>query len=148
MSERKGAVTLGGNPVTLVGAEPKVGDRAPDALLVGQDTRDVRLSSLFGKVLVISSVPSLDTPVCDIETRRFNVEAGKLGDEVRIVTVSMDLSFAQKRWCGAAGVDKVLVVSDHREASFGLAFGVLIKEARLLARSVFVVDAGGIIRYI
>jgi thiol peroxidase len=99
-------------------------------------------------VCIISSVPSLDTPVCDTETRRFNEEAGKLGDEVVILTVSMDLPFAQKRWCGLAGVDKVTTLSDHRDAAFGKAYGVLIKELRLLARVVFVVDREGRIQYI
>ncbi|MBW2640150.1 MAG: thiol peroxidase, partial [Deltaproteobacteria bacterium] len=106
------------------------------------------LSSFRGKICVISSVPSLDTPVCDMETRRFNQEAGKLSAEVQMLTISMDLPFAQKRWCGAAGVDNVVTLSDHRNASFGTAYGVLIKELRLLARSVFVVDREGIIRYI
>ena len=145
MSER--TVTLGDRPMALAGNELKVGDRAPDFVAVGQDMKDVTLASLAGKVLILSSVPSLDTAVCDVETRRFNVEAGKLGDTVRVVTVSMDLPFAQKRWCGAAGVDRVLVVSDHRDASFGKAYGVLVRDLRLLARAVFVVDAEGIIRY-
>ncbi|MGD9175801.1 MAG: thiol peroxidase, partial [Desulfobacterales bacterium] len=101
-----------------------------------------------GKICVISAVPSLDTPTCDMETRRFNETASQLGDDVVILTVSTDLPFAQKRWCGAAGVDKVVTLSDHREAAFGSAFGVLIKELRLLARSIFVVDRNGIVQYI
>jgi thiol peroxidase len=108
----------------------------------------VKLSSFKGKICVISAVPSLDTPTCDMETRRFNETASQLGDDVVILTVSTDLPFAQKRWCGAAGVDKVVTLSDHREAAFGSAFGVLIKELRLLARSIFVVDRNGIIQYI
>ncbi len=96
----------------------------------------------------VSSVPSLDTPACDMETRRFNDEAGRLGDDVEMLTISMDLPFAQKRWCGAAGVDKVKTLSDHRDAAFGQAYGVLIKGLRLLARAVFVVDKEGTIRYI
>jgi thiol peroxidase len=99
-------------------------------------------------VVVISAVPSLDTPVCDMETRRFNSEAAKLSDDIVILTISMDLPFAQKRWCGAAGVDKVVTLSDHREAEFGKAYGVLIKELRLLARAVFVIDAEGVVRYV
>ncbi|MFC1868765.1 thiol peroxidase, partial [Thermodesulfobacteriota bacterium] len=95
----------------------------------------------------ISSVPSLDTPICDIETRRFNEEAGNLGSEVVILTISMDLPFAQKRWCGAAGVDRVVTLSDHRDAAFGEAYGVLIKELRLLARAVYVVDRVGVVQY-
>lgn len=141
-------ITIHGNPLTLVGSELKVGDPAPDFELLDNDLSPVKLSSFRGKVLIISSVPSLDTPVCDMETRRFNEEAGRLGEDVRILTISMDLPFAQKRWCGNAGVDRVITLSDHRQASFGTAYGVLIKELRLLARAVFVLDREGIIRYI
>jgi len=148
MNERTGLVIFGGRPATLLGKELKVGDAAPDFTLVGNDMRPVRLADFHGKVLVISSVPSLDTPTCDMETRRFNVEAAKLGPDVAILTVSMDLPFAQKRWCGAAGVDKVVTASDHRDASFGTGYGVLVKDVRLLARCVFVVDRQGVIRYI
>jgi thiol peroxidase len=147
VSERTGLVTIGGKPVTLLGNEPKVGDAAPDFTAVGTDMNPVRLSQFKGKVVVISSVHSLDTPVCNMETRRFNTEAANLGPDVVILTVSMDLPFAQARWCGAAGVDKVITVSDHRDAAFGMAYGMLIKELRLLARAVFVVDRQGIIRY-
>ncbi len=108
----------------------------------------VELSTYRGKICVISVVPSLDTPVCDMQTRKFNEEAGNLGDNVVILTVSMDLPFAQSRWCGAAGVEKVVTLSDHRDANFGEAFGVLIKELRLLARAVFVVDKDGTVQYI
>jgi len=148
MEERSAAVTMHGNPLTLVGKEPGIGDPAPDVELLDNGLNAVKLSSFQGKVCVISSVPSLDTPVCDIETRRFNEAAGKLGSDVVILTVSMDLPFAQKRWCGGAGVERVITLSDHRDASFGNAFGVLIKELRLLARSVFVIDRSGIIQYI
>jgi thiol peroxidase len=148
MAERSGEVTMKGNPLTLVGATLKVGEKAPDGIVLNNDLAPVRLSSYRGKVCVISSVPSLDTPVCDMETRRFNEEAGNMGKDVVILTISMDLPFAQKRWCGAAGVDRVITLSDHRDASFGLAYGVLIKELRLLARSVFVVNKEGVIRYI
>ncbi len=148
MNERIGLVTIGGNPVTLLGNEVKVGDAAPDFTAVGNDMNSVRLSQFKGKVVVISSVHSLDTAVCNVETRRFNTEAAKLGPDVVILTVSMDLPFAQKRWCGAAGIDRVITVSDHRDASFGIGYGVLIKDLRLLARAVFVVDRQGIIRYI
>ena len=137
-----------GRSLTLVGQERKAGDRAPDFEAQDPDLSPVRLSSFKGKIVVISSVPSLDTPVCDLETRRFNQEAGQMGDDVVILTVSMDLPFAQKRWCGAAGGDRVITVSDHRDAQFGTAYGVLIKELRLLARCVFVIDRQGIIRYI
>lgn len=148
MENRTGIITIHGNPLTIVGSGLKVGDPAPDFELLDNDLSPVRLSSFRSKVLIISSVPSLDTPVCDMETRRFNEEAGKLGEDVRILTVSMDLPFAQKRWCGSAGVDRVITLSDHRQASFGTAYGVLIKELRLLARAVFVLDREGIIRYI
>jgi thiol peroxidase len=133
MEERKGVITFMGNPLTLVGPSLKVGDKAPDFTVLDNN---------------LNSVPSLDTPVCDLETRRFNQEAATLGSDVAVLTVSMDLPFAQKRWCGAAGVDKVTTLSDHRDASFGTAYGVLIKELRLLARYVFVVDRDGVIRYI
>jgi len=148
MKERSGIATIEGKPLTLVGEEVKVGDKAPDFTVLDNDLSPVDFSSYRGKVCVISSVPSLDTPVCDTETRRFNQEAGRLGSDVVILTISMDLPFAQKRWCGAAGVDKVQTLSDHREASFGTAYGVLIKELRLLARAIFVVDREGIIQYI
>lgn len=148
MKERVGVITRRGNPLTLMGDELRVGDAAPEFVVLDNDLSPVMLSSFRGKVCIISSVPSLDTPVCDMETRRFNEEAGKLGDEVVILTISMDLPFAQKRWCGLAGVDKVTTLSDHREAAFGKAYGVLIKELRLLARAVFVVDREGRIQYI
>jgi len=148
MEEHSGIITMRGNPLTLVGGEIKVGDEAPDVEVLDNALGPVTLASFRGKVSVISSVPSLDTPVCDMETRRFNEEAGKLGEDVQILTISMDLPFAQKRWCGAAGVDKVVTLSDHREGSFGTAYGLLIKELRLLARAVFVVDREGIVRYI
>lgn len=148
MQERKGVVTIHGNPLNLVGNPVKEGDKAPDFTVLDNDLKPVSLSTYKGKVCIISSVPSLDTPVCDMETRRFNTEAGKLSDDVVILTVSMDLPFAQKRWCGAAGVTKVKTLSDHRDASFGVAYGVLIKELRLLARAVFVVDQQGIVRYV
>jgi thiol peroxidase len=148
MADRSGLVTVGGKPVTLVGQELKVGDVAPDVTVLGNEMDEVRLSSYRGKVCVISAVGSLDTPTCDVETRRFNAEAGKLGDDVIILTVSMDLPFAQKRWCGAASIDKVVTLSDHRDAAFGTAYGILVKESRLLARTIFVVDREGIVRYV
>jgi thiol peroxidase len=147
MEERASQITMRGNPLTLLGKEPKVGDSAPDFEALDNNLKPVRLSSFKGKTCVISSVPSLDTPVCDMETRRFNQEAGSLGAGVQVLTISMDLPFAQKRWCGAAGVDKVITLSDHKDAAFGMAYGVLIKELRLLARAVFVVDGKGILRY-
>lgn len=147
MEEQKGKVAMKGNPLTLLGPALKEGDRAPDFEVIDNDMSAVKFSSFRGKVCILCPVPSLDTPVCDMETRRFNEEAGKLGQDVVILTISMDLPFAQKRWCGAAGVEKVVTLSDHRDASFGKAYGVLIKELRLLARAVFVVDRQGVIRY-
>ncbi len=141
-------ITMKGNPLTLEGRGLAIGDAAPDVELTNNDLAPVRISSFRGKVCVLSSVPSLDTPVCDLETRRFNEEAGKLGDNVVIVTVSMDLPFAQKRWCGSAGVEKVITLSDYKERSFGKEYGVLIKELKLLARCIFVLDRKGIIQYI
>jgi thioredoxin-dependent peroxiredoxin len=148
MDERKGIITMRGNPLTLVGNEVKVGDTAPDFVVLDNNLSPVNLSSFRGKTCIISSVPSLDTPVCDTETRRFNEEAGRLNPDLVILTISMDLPFAQKRWCASAGVNRVQTLSDHRDASFGMAYGVLIKELRLLARAVFLVDPKGIIRYI
>ncbi|MDZ7583142.1 MAG: thiol peroxidase [Deltaproteobacteria bacterium] len=148
MKERTGVITMRGNPLTLIGDAIKPGDRAPDFEALDNDLKPVRFSSFRGKVVIISAVPSLDTPVCDMETRRFNTEAAKLSGDVVILTISMDLPFAQKRWCGAAGVDRVVTLSDHRAAAFGISYGVLIKELRLLARAVFVVDAEGVVRYV
>jgi thiol peroxidase len=148
MEKQKRTVTMKGNPLTLVGNEVKVGQPAPDFEVIANDMSSVKLSSFKGKVCIICSVPSLDTSVCDMETRRFNEEASKLGSDVVVLTISMDLPFAQKRWCGAAGVKNVQTLSDHRDASFGRAYGVLIKELRLLARAVFVLDKGGTIRYV
>ncbi|UCG14050.1 MAG: thiol peroxidase [Deltaproteobacteria bacterium] len=147
MQERPGIVTMKGNPITLIGTELNVGDQAPDFVAIDNNLNPVGLDAFRGKVCIISAVPSLDTPVCDMETRRFNDEASRLGDNVVVLTISMDLPFAQKRWCGAAGVDRVQTLSDHRDGSFGLAYGVLIKDLRLLARAVFVVDQQGTIRY-
>jgi thiol peroxidase len=147
MQEFKGLVTLKGKPITLVGDEVKVGKAGPDFEAVDNDLKPVKLSSFKGKIIVLSSVPSLDTPVCDIETRKFNEKAGGLGNNVKVLTISMDLPFAQKRWCGAAGIKNVQTLSDHRNASFGTAYGVLIKDLRLLARAVFVIDATGVVRY-
>jgi thiol peroxidase len=148
MQERKTVVTMKGNPLTLVGKGVKVGETSPDFEVVANDLSAVRLSSFRGKVCLVLSVPSLDTGVCDLQTRKFNEQAKALGGDVVVLTISMDLPFAQKRWCGAAGVENVQTLSDHRKAEFGNAFGVLIKELRLLARAVFVVDAKGVIRYI
>ena len=148
MEERTGIVMMKGKPVTLVGQAVKVGQKAPDFEVTTNDLSPVKLSSFAGKVCIIASVPSLDTAVCDLETRKFNEKAAQLGGDVVVLTISMDLPFAQKRWCGAAGIKNVQTLSDHRDASFGRAYGVLIKDLRLLARAVFVVDKKGVVRYL
>ena len=148
MKERQGLITMKGNPLTLMGNEVKVGEKAPEFTVLDNDLTPVQFSSFRGNICILSSVPSLDTPVCDMETRRFNEEASRLDKDILILTISMDLPFAQKRWCAAAGVDKVKTLSDHRDASFGTSFGVLIKELRLLARAVFLVDRQGTVQYI
>jgi thiol peroxidase len=139
-----------GNPVTLGGPEIKPGQDAPDFVALDTGLQPVRLSASKGKVVVLSAVPSLDTPVCDTETRKFNEEAAKLGGNVEIWTISMDLPFAQKRWCGAAGVTNVKTLSDFRERSFAQGYGVLVKDgplAGLAARAVFVVGKDGKIKH-
>jgi thiol peroxidase len=139
--ERAGAFAFKGAPCTLVGPELKVGDKAPAFTAVGNDLSTVNSQVYDGQVRIISSVPSLDTGVCDAQTRRFNEEGAKLGEQVAILTISMDTPFAQKRWCGAAGIDRVSTLSDYRDAAFSQAFGTFIKEWRLCSRAVFVVDA-------
>ena len=146
--ERPGLVTVRGNPLTLLGPEVKVGDRAPDFRVLDGTLKVATLDAFRGKLKIISSVPSLDTPVCDAETHRFNEEAGKLPENVAVLTLSMDLPFAQSRWCAAAGVEKVKTFSDFRDRSFGEAYGVLIKETGLLARAVFLVDEQNVVRYV
>ena len=144
-------VTLRGNPVTLGGSEVKTGQDAPDFTALDNGLKPVKLSEARGKVVILSSVPSLDTPTCDTETRRFNQEAGKLGSGVEIWTISRDLPFAQKRWCGAAGVSAVKTLSDFRERAFGPAYGVEIKDgpiAGLTARAVFVVGKDGKVKHV
>lgn len=147
MKERTGIITFQGKPLTLLGEEVELGKPAPDFVALDTNLAPVSLTSMDGKIRVLCSVPSLDTPVCDMETRRFNQEASRLGPDVEIVTLSMDLPFAQRRWCASTGVDRVRTLSDHRDASFGVSYGALIKELRLLTRAVFVVDRRGILRY-
>jgi thiol peroxidase len=137
-----------GNPITLIGPEITAGQPAPNFEVVAGDLSTVTLDQSKGKIRLISVVPSLDTPVCDQQTRRFNEEAASLPGNVAILTISMDLPFAQKRFCSTAGISKVQVLSDHRAASFGQSYGVLIKELRLLARAIFVVDSSGTVRYV
>src|SRR5882757_9519080 len=146
--ERTGVVTMRGNPLTLVGPELKVGQQAPNFSLADKGMKPTTLEQFKGKVKVITTIPSLDTPVCDAETRRFNEEASKLPGNVEILSISMDLPFAQARWCCAAGVDKVTTLSDYRGATFGNSYGVLIKELHLLARCVFVVDKNDKVTYV
>ncbi len=146
--ERSGVVSRGVNPLTLLGPALAPGDRAPGFSALANDLSPKGLSDFSGKVLVLASVPSLDTPVCEIETKRFNKEAAALGPDVAIVTVSMDLPFAQKRFCAAEGIGAVTTLSDHRDADFGMKYGVLIKELRLLARAVFVADRKGVLTHV
>lgn len=146
--ERSGAATFKGNPITLIGPQLKAGDAAPDFTVSKNLLEDVSLKDYAGKIKLISVVPSLDTGVCDAQTRRFNEEAAGLGDDVVILTISADLPFAQARWCGAAGVDRVITLSDYKSRSFGEAYGVLIKEFQLDMRSIFVVDANDTITYV
>lgn len=146
--ERASVATFKGNPITLVGPELKVGDTAPDFRLNKNLLEEVTLQDFAGKIKLISVVPSLDTGVCDAQTRRFNQEAAGLGEDVVILTVSADLPFAQARWCGAAGVDRVITLSDYKDNSFGKSYGVLIKEFALDQRAVFVVDQDNKIRYV
>src|SRR5580658_8748418 len=144
--ERAGATTLRGNPYTLIGPELKTGDAAPDFHTVDIGLKPVSLKDTGSQVRIISVIPSLDTPVCDAQTKRFNEEASKLPN-VSIITVSMDLPFAQKRWCGAFGVDKVKMLSDHKDGSFGSHYGTLIKELRIESRAIFVVGKDNTIKH-
>jgi len=148
IQERRGIVTMKGQELTLEGRELRKGDKLPDVTLVDTDLGEVRLSDFSGKVLLLIAVPSLDTSVCNLEARRFNNEAAKLGEQVQALVVSMDLPFAQKRWAGEAGATNLKTLSDHREAAFGRELGILLKELRLLARAVFVVDPQGQVQYI
>ncbi len=146
--ERKEAFDLVGTMVTLVGPELQAGQAAPDFAVVDGNLQPVTLKDLLGKPLVISVVPSLDTGVCAVQTSRFDKESAALGDKVQIVTISVDLPFAQARWCGANKAENVKVLSDYQNVSFGTAYGTLIKEVRLESRAVFVIDAGGTLRYV
>jgi thioredoxin-dependent peroxiredoxin len=148
MNERTNVITFQGQPLTLLGEEIILEQAAPEATVLDNALNPVALSDFRGKVVIVSSVPSLDTPVCDIQTRRFNTEAVSLGQDVVVLTISMDLPFAQARWCGAAGIEAVKTLSDHRDGQFGLTCGLLIKELRLLARSVLVLDRQGTVRHV
>jgi thiol peroxidase len=146
--ERFGIMKFKGNEVTVVGPDLEPGQPAPEFTVQGLDWAPFKgLADTNGKVRIIAAVPSLDTEVCDRETRRFNLEAAALSKDIVLLVISMDLPFAQKRWCGAAGVDQVKVLSDHMTGGFGMQYGVLIKEARILRRAVFAVNRAGVITY-
>ena len=145
--ERTGIVTMKGNPLTLCGPEIKAGDKAPDFTLLDSKLQPVHLAQFPGKVKILSVTPSLDTPVCDLQAHRFNDEAAQLPGDVVVINVSMDLPFAIHRFCLTGNVDHIKVLSDHRDGAFGLAYGVLIKELRLLARAIFVLDKNDVVRY-
>ena len=145
-TERAGAVTFKGNPMTLIGPEIQVGEPAPDVALTATDMSEKKISDYKGKTVILSVVPSLDTPVCDMQTRAFNQKAGELKDTV-VLTVSLDLPFAQKRWCGAAEAKNIVPLSDYKHHNFGPSYGLLIKELGLLGRAVFVIDKNGVVRY-
>lgn len=145
--ERTGIATFQGNPLTLVGNAVSVGDKAPDFTLLDQSLAPKTLKDFAGQIKVISVTPSLDTAVCDLQIHWFNEDAAKQPDDVVVLNVSMDLPFALGRFCATKGIDKVVALSDHKDASFGTGWGVLIKELRLLMRSVFIVDKDNIIRY-
>lgn len=145
--ERTGVITFKTNPMTLLGPDIKVGDAAPDFRVVDNGLQPVTLASSAGKVRLITVVPSIDTPTCDTMTRKFNEEAAKLPESVVSYTISLDLPFAQKRWCGTAGIERVKTLSDYQDRSFGLNYGLLIKELKLLTRAVYVIDAQGKVAY-
>lgn len=140
-------VLFKGNPLHLEGREVRPGDQAPDFTAVDTALKPVRLSDFKGQIVVLVAVPSLDTPVCDLESQRFNQHAVALGDDVKVLVLSEDLPFAQKRWCGAHEIRNILTLSDYRDRAFGKAYGVLIGELQLLARSIFIVDRDGMVQY-
>ena len=148
MTERTGIVTLEGAPLTLLGEEIRPGQQAPDFTALDGDMREVGLGDIKGKIKLIASVPSLDTPICDLQIKRFNDEAARISKDVAIVFISMDLPFAQKRFCQAYDIKKVKTLSDHRGGDFGEKYGVLVKELRLLSRAIFVVDREGRVSYV
>jgi len=141
-------VTLGGTVFELEGKGVEIGHKAPDFTLPDKDMKPVSLKNFKGKTVILSTVPSLDTPTCNVETRRFNKEASSLGDKVVVLTVSKDLPFAQARWCAAAGIDRVITLSDYQNGSFAKDYGVLMKGIFLLTRAIFVIDAKGAVQYI
>jgi thiol peroxidase len=146
--ERSGVITFQGSPLTLIGPVLRAGDKAPGFTVLDSEMKPVSLSDFAGETKIISVTPSLDTPVCDLQLRRFNAEAAKMPGDSAVLNISMDLPFAIARFCTSAGIDKVKALSDHRDASFGAAYGVLIKELRLLARAIFVIDKHDVIQYV
>lgn len=145
--ERSGVITMKGKPLTVIGPDVRAGDRAPDFSVLDENLNIVSLADFAGKTKLISVTPSLDTPVCDLQLRRFNREAASMPRDVVVLNISMDLPFAVSRFCSTAGIDQAKALSDHRDASFGAAYGVLIKELRLLARSIFIIDKNDVVRY-
>jgi len=145
--ERSGVITFQGSPLTLVGPALRAGDKAPGFTVLDDELKPLSLKDFAGKTKIISVTPSLDTPVCDLQLRRFNAEAAKMSGDRAVLNISMDLPFAITRFCTSAGIDKVKALSDHRDASFGAAYGVLIKELRLLARAIFIIDKNDVIQY-
>ncbi|OGP14659.1 MAG: lipid hydroperoxide peroxidase [Deltaproteobacteria bacterium GWA2_55_10] len=146
--ERKDRITFAGKPVTLIGPELKAGDKAPNFILVDTDLNELTLKDFQDKVKLISVAVSIDTSVCDAQLRKFNEQAASLGKDVVVLNVTMDLPFALKRFCGTAGIDRAKALSDYRYASFGENYGVLMKDLRLLARSVFVADVYNTLTYV
>ena len=146
--ERQGVVTLGGKPITLIGTEIKVGDQAPDFTLISNDLTEISSDKFKGKPTLVSTILSFSTSICDVEIKRFNEEAGKLGDKVNFITVSADLPFTQTNWCAGANVENVQSFSDHKDMNFAQAFGTLVKELRTHCRAIFVLDAGGKVQYV
>src|SRR5512142_1892551 len=145
--ERSGVITMKGKPLTVIGPDVRAGDRAPDFSVLDENLNIISLADFAGKSKLISVTPSLDTPVCDLQLRRFNREAASMPRDVVVLNVSMDLPFAISRFCSTANIDRAKALSDHRDASFGAAYGVLIKELRLLARSIFIIDKNDVVRY-
>jgi thiol peroxidase len=145
--ERKGAVTLKGNPMTLIGPELRVGDKAPDFSCIDNTLKPVTLAGTAGRVRIFSVVPSLDTPVCDAQTKRFNEEAARTPG-MEIYTISVDLPFGQKRYCNNYGIDNIKMLSDHRDTSFGENYGTLIKELRIESRAIFVLDKDDVLHHV
>lgn len=146
--ERNGVTEMHGKPLTLIGPEIKVGDKAPDFRLLTNDLKTVSLSNYEDKIKLISVIPSLDTSVCNAQTRRLNEEMNNLSKDVVVLTVSVDLPFAQNRWCGAANVNNIVTLSDHKDTNFGVSYGVLIKDDRILTRTVFVLDKENVVRHV